>query len=291
MNTPVTTGKPVQRDATPATITANDTSAVELGVKFTASASGQITGIRFYKGPLNTGTDVADLWSSTGTLLATATFTNERASGWQQVNFSTPVAITAGTTYVASYHTSVGEYSATNNYFTSNVVSGDLTAPAAGNGVYAYGSSDPFPTSTYNASNYWVDVVYVKPVTPSQPPVANNDSGFVAAENIPLTINASQLLANDTDPNGLAPSITGVSNPANGTVSYNSQTQIGHLHPDNRLHRRGELHLFDRRRQWRRRLRQCRLTVASRQLGEPVQRKLDAVHRDGQRSEGGRAGR
>ena len=222
---PVVTENLFGATATPAIITVNDPSAVELGVKFTASADGQITGIRFYKGPSNTGTHVADLWSSTGTLLATATFTNETASGWQQVNFSTPVAITAGTTYVASYHTSVGEYSATSNYFTSNVVSGDLTAPAAGNGVYAYGSSDAFPTSTYNSTNYWVDVVYVKPVTPQQPPVASNDSGFVAAENIPLTINASQLLANDTDPNGLAPSITGVSNPANGTVSYNSQNQ------------------------------------------------------------------
>ena len=40
-----------------------------------------------------------------GTLLASATFTNESASGWQQVNFSNPVPITAGTTYVASYHT------------------------------------------------------------------------------------------------------------------------------------------------------------------------------------------
>ncbi|MCA1466256.1 DUF4082 domain-containing protein, partial [Bradyrhizobium sp. NBAIM18] len=81
------------------------TSPVEVGVKFTASVNGTITGLRFYKGSLNTGPHIADLWSSTGTLLATATFTNETASGWQQVNFSTPVAITAGTTYVASYHT------------------------------------------------------------------------------------------------------------------------------------------------------------------------------------------
>ena len=72
--------------------------------------------MRFYKGPQNTGTHVADLWTATGTLLATATFTNETASGWQQVNFSSPVAITAGTTYVASYHTN-GDYSADPNLF------------------------------------------------------------------------------------------------------------------------------------------------------------------------------
>jgi hypothetical protein len=209
----------------PATVTVADASSVELGVTFTASANGQITGIRFYKGSLNTGTHVADLWTSTGTLLATATFTNETASGWQQVNFSTPVSINAGVTYIASYHTSVGEYSATSNYFTANLVSGDLTASASSNGVYAYGSGSLFPTSTYNNTNYWVDVVYNKSTGP-QPPVANADSGFTTATNTSLTINASQLLANDTDPNGLALSITGVSSPTNGTVAYNSTTQV-----------------------------------------------------------------
>ena len=84
---------------------------MEVGVKFSADTDGVITGIRFCKGATNTGPHVADLWSSTGTLLATATFTSETASGWQQVNLSSPVSITAGTTYVVSYHTN-GDYSA-----------------------------------------------------------------------------------------------------------------------------------------------------------------------------------
>ena len=49
-------------------------SSVELGFKFTSSVSGEITGIRFYKGPQNTGTHIGDLWSADGTLLASATF-------------------------------------------------------------------------------------------------------------------------------------------------------------------------------------------------------------------------
>ena len=83
---------------------------MELGVKFSSTTPGTITGIHFYKGPLNTGPHSGDLWSSNGTLLATATFTNETTSGWQQVTLSTPVLITAGTTYMASYHTN-GDYS------------------------------------------------------------------------------------------------------------------------------------------------------------------------------------
>jgi hypothetical protein len=148
----------------PGTVTANDPNAVDLGVKFTASVNGTITGIRFYKGPQNTGTHIGDLWSASGTLLASATFTNETASGWQQVNFSTPVSITAGTTYIASYEAPVGEYSVNSNYFANAHTSGPLTAPSSassgGNGVYAYGSSNLFPASTFNASNYWVDVVF-----------------------------------------------------------------------------------------------------------------------------------
>ena len=101
--------------STPSIVTVNDPNSIELGMEFQASTNGDITGIRFYKGPENTGTHVADLWSATGTLLATATFTNETASGWQQVNFANPVSITAGTTYVASYHTN-GNYSSDPNY-------------------------------------------------------------------------------------------------------------------------------------------------------------------------------
>jgi hypothetical protein len=205
----------------PSVVTVNDLNSVELGVKFTADAYGAISGLRFYKGPNNTGPHVADLWSSNGTLLATANFTNESASGWQQVNFATPVAITPGTTYIASYHTS-GDYSADGGYFANALTSGDLTAPSSGNGIYAYGTGSIFPTSSFNASNYWVDVVYTKT---QPPPVANNVSGLVANENGSVTIAASTLLANDTDPNGQALSVTGVSNPTNGMVSYNANTQ------------------------------------------------------------------
>ncbi len=136
-----------------------DTSAVTLGLQFQAASSGYITGVRFYKETANTGTHIGSLWTASGTLLASGTFSNETASGWQELDFSSPVAVTAGTTYVASYFTSTGHYAATHNGLASAVTNGPLTALAAG-GVYAYGSSSTFPTNSYLASNYWVDVVY-----------------------------------------------------------------------------------------------------------------------------------
>jgi hypothetical protein len=151
--------------ATPATAAASDSNAVEVGVKFRASVDGYVTGVRFYKGATNTGTHVGHLWSSTGALLATVTFVNETASGWQQALFDQPVAISAGQTYVVSYLAPVGRYAVTNNYFaTAGVTSGALTALASGadgaNGVYRYGAGGGFPNSTSGSSNYWVDVLF-----------------------------------------------------------------------------------------------------------------------------------
>ena len=149
--------------ATPASIDAGANGPVELGVSFKSDVSGYITGVRFYKGVNNTGTHVGHLWSSTGTLLATATFTGESASGWQQVNFSNPVAISANTVYVASYYTQ-GHWSYDWNYFaTSGVDNAPLHALANGNGaangVYVYGNGTVFPNLTAQ-SNYWVDLTF-----------------------------------------------------------------------------------------------------------------------------------
>jgi hypothetical protein len=151
--------------AVPAGFANSDTSSVELGVKFRADVAGTVTGVRFYKGTGTTGTHTGTLWSSTGTQLATATFTGETASGWQQVNFASPVAITANTVYVVSYHTDIGRYAYTAAYFAATGVdNGPLHAlrngVSGGNGVYRYGGR-VFPTSTYNSNNYWVDVVFV----------------------------------------------------------------------------------------------------------------------------------
>lgn len=147
----------------PVIAAASDSAPVELGIKFRASVNGTITGLRFYKGPGNTGTHVGNLWTSGGQPLGTLTFTNETATGWQQASFATPVAVVAETTYVASYHTTTGHYALNQNYFVANVVNGPLTALASGtsggNGLYRYGASG-FPNASWNSSNYWMDVAF-----------------------------------------------------------------------------------------------------------------------------------
>lgn len=171
--------------ATPTVADAGPDSPVEVGVKLVSSVAGRVMAIRFYKSVGNTGTHVGNLWDSSGTLLGSATFSGETASGWQQVSLSSPVSIGANEVHVASYHTDVGHYAGDQNYFgTSEYSNGPLKATKDGaigpNGVYVYGSTSQFPATGFNASNYWVDLVFSptgKSIwSPSSSPVVS-DSG------------------------------------------------------------------------------------------------------------------
>ena len=115
---------------TPVTRNTADSSAVTLGTKVIPAADGFITGVRFYKGTGNTGTHTGTLYSAPGTVLATGTFTNETATGWQMLNFSAAVPVTAGTTYLRPTTRPNGHYAADPWFFASNGFnSGKLSAP------------------------------------------------------------------------------------------------------------------------------------------------------------------
>ena len=64
----------------------------------------------------------------------------------------------------------------TSNGLASAVTNGPLTALASG-GVYAYGSANAFPSNTFNASNYWVDVVYTQSAGATPPTVTTVTPG------------------------------------------------------------------------------------------------------------------
>jgi hypothetical protein len=178
---------------------------VELGVKLRSDVAGSVTGIRFYKGSTNTGTHTGSLWTSTGTLLARATFTNETASGWQQVSFATPVTIAANTTYVASYFAPAGHYALNGAYFASSGAdNGPLHALASGvdgsNGVYAYSSTSAFPTQSFNTSNYWVDVVFSAAASP--PPTPTRTPPAVPSSPTPPAATSTPVRTPTTTPPG-----------------------------------------------------------------------------------------
>ncbi|MCL3817862.1 DUF4082 domain-containing protein [Aeromicrobium wangtongii] len=148
-------------DQVPTTPAVNESSAVELGTTFKPAKNGTITAIRFYKGPGNNGTHIGRVWSATGQQLATVTFTNETATGWQTARLSQPLAVTAGTSYVVSYLAPQGHYASTGGFFSKALTNGDLTAPAGSNGRYLYGANGGFPIYDWNSTSYFVDVAFM----------------------------------------------------------------------------------------------------------------------------------
>jgi len=212
---------------------AEDSQAVELGVRFRADVPGVITGLRFYKGRRNSGQHVGHLWSSDGSLLATLNFTGETRSGWQTARFSRSVTIAANTTYVASYYAPTGHYPATRRAFADKGVDrGPLHALRDGadgaDGAFHYGAS-AFPTDSYQSTNYFVDVIFkadgatadAGPPPPTDPAPLPPDGGSAPSS---LSLRGWQLTTNNI---GLAaqgltcdslPLYTGPLKPARGSV-------------------------------------------------------------------------
>ncbi|WP_237534573.1 DUF4082 domain-containing protein [Streptomyces sp. SID3343] len=219
-----------------------DTAATELGVKFQADRAGYITGVRFWKDATNTGTHTGSLWSASGDRLATATFTGESDSGWQQVNFAQAVVVTAGTTYVASYQAPNGRYSADQGGLTTAHVRGPLTAPASeaagGNGVYLYGAG--FPNSTWNDTNYWVDPVFNTSDAPGPAPAVIEMAPTPGETSVPVDTNFTATFDREVQPSTIRWEIwQGESGGRAGTTTYNAATRtttfdlVYHLSPAN----------------------------------------------------------
>ena len=228
----------------PTVVDSGDAHPYELGVKFRADSDGYILGVRFYKATTNTGVHIGNLWSNAGagSLLSTATFANESAAGWQQVVFANPVPVSANTTYVASYFTSAGHYSVdTAAFANAGVDSPPLHALATGvdgaNGVFTSSSTSVFPSSSYNASNYWVDVIYATTTTHTLGGVISGPGA--AGATVVLSGTASATTTTDAFGNysfsGLAdgtytvtPSATGFSfNPGSQTITISGAHNLG----------------------------------------------------------------
>jgi hypothetical protein len=146
-------------------------------VRFRSDVAATVSGVRFYKSAANTGPHTGHLWrADTQEQIGAAPFTGETASGWQSAQFAAPVAIEANTTYVISYSTPSGHYSATRNYFypppapgprggaildsppLHALRTGPGVATATTNGVYS-DTPGSFPDLSSNATNYWADVI------------------------------------------------------------------------------------------------------------------------------------
>jgi Domain of unknown function (DUF4082)/Bacterial Ig-like domain len=227
--------------ATPVTVDSGDAGSYELGVRIRSDVDGYVTGIRFYKASQNTGTHVGRLWTNSGTLLASATFSNESGSGWQQVSFSNPVAVTANTTYVASYSDPNGHFSLDRPAFaTAGVDNPPMHALKDGldgaDGVYA-NSPGFFPTSSTGSSNYWVDAVFVKQnSSDTTPPTVTSVAPPSAATGVPTGATVTAQFSEGMDPTTITGTTfqlrDGSGTPVPATLSYVASTNTATLTPN-----------------------------------------------------------
>jgi hypothetical protein len=217
---------------------------VEVGMKFRSDEDGYVTALRFYKQANNTGTHVGNLWTAGGQLLASATYTDETASGWQQVELPNPVAVTKDTVYVTSYYASAGRYAFSPGFFAQQGADRPpLHAPrdgvAGGNGVYRYGASG-FPDQSFNGTSYWVDATFERTIPPDvRGPTVTGVTPVSDATDV-----AGGIVVSGTFDEQLAPaSVSGATftlrdeadNAVPATVSYDAQTRTARLSPQTAL--------------------------------------------------------
>ncbi|MET8312434.1 DUF4082 domain-containing protein [Micromonospora sp. NPDC005173] len=205
-----------------------DGSAVTLGVKFTPQSDGSIVGVRFYKGTGNTGTHTSSIWSSSGQLLRTGTFGNETATGWQRLNFSSPLKVAANTTYIVSYFAPNGHYAADDRFFSYfDHRPTPLVAPRAttngGNGVFRPGSGFPDQASPTDA-NYYVDVLFIDGET--APPTVLSTTPGQDETGVDLSARPQALFSKPLAPSSVQFTLKDAGNtPVAGIASYDDATR------------------------------------------------------------------
>ena len=143
--------------AVPLSTATGQGSSWEQGVEFSSSMSGIVKQVKFWRAddePM--GGHTARIWSTSGVLLASATFNETASPGWQYATVNLP--ITAGTRYRVSYniHNVVAK---TFNVFNNGpITKGPLTAWAS----YYSTPAGSFPTS-HSLSNLFADIVFNAP--------------------------------------------------------------------------------------------------------------------------------
>lgn len=214
----------------PGTADTGDPSAVELGLRFSPTVDGVITGVRFYRSAANTGSHTGTLWSMDGTSLATVAFpdsSSTTATGWQSAEFSEPVSVTAGTEYVVSYSAPAGRYSADPFYYAYRGVDGPPLRVAGGYGMPDAGVYDGvgmFPSRSFQNANYYVDALFVP--ADELPLTAAAHRPADTAVSVPTSAAITTTLSRDVAPASVALTLntaSGASVP--GTTEYDPATR------------------------------------------------------------------
>lgn len=162
----------------PKTAAVSSSRTANVGVKFTTSASGAITALKFYRGARQTKAYTGSLWSSKGKRLAKVTFSASTKVGWQTKYLSKPLSIKKATTYYVSYLATGGHYPLSSGAFAKKYSHDGITVATSG-GRYTYSKSSTRPTHS-SKTNYFVDVVFV----PTSSPISDTELRTAATKRV-----------------------------------------------------------------------------------------------------------
>ncbi|NUL48816.1 DUF4082 domain-containing protein [Cellulosimicrobium funkei] len=222
----------------PETPDTGDPQGVELGLRFSPTVDGTVTGVRFYQSAANTGSHAGSLWSLDGRRLATVTFPASNGAGWKTATFQEPVEVLAGTEYVVSYTAPAGRYSADSQYFAYRGVTGTPVSVAGGFGVPSAGvfaGPDQYPASGWDNSNYYVDAVFVP--AGEMPLSMRSMVPADQARSVPVTTTISAVMSRDVDPDSVAITVTAGQEATEvaGTTSYEASSRTVTFTPADEL--------------------------------------------------------
>lgn len=135
----------------------------ELGVKFSTSINGYITKIRYYKTAGESGSHTGRIWYSKpgggGDLLASVVFTNETATGWQEMPLATPLLITTGNIYLVSVNANL-TFAYEPLGLVTPIINCYLSTPDILNNGFYHPIPGTYPNLSDNKPNYYRDVVF-----------------------------------------------------------------------------------------------------------------------------------
>lgn len=195
-------------------------SQLTLGVEFTASGPTRVIGVRWWADASFAGsttqTSAIGLWANGGGIaLLSKSFPGfVHKAGWNEMLFDKPVDVSAGQYVLGVFHED-GKFSYTSHYFFKTGVGG-IDPPARGpielstsdaphrNGRFDYGSSLTYPSSDFNETNYWHDVIAQDSrTTVLATALSGSDSG-TAVETESLSISGGTTNVSSSDVNGTA---------------------------------------------------------------------------------------
>ncbi len=173
----------------------SDTNNYTFGVQFSVGQSSTLEAIWFYSasGAVDLPSKIALFLVSDGSTVHSenASWGGTAGTGWVRAAFSSPPSPSASTSYKGAvlYNGSNNWYSATSHYWDTTgpgaggISNGPLSAPnnAGGDGgqdTFNIGASLTYPPSSFNATNYWVDVEVTATVAVWVPPLVSQRSGL-----------------------------------------------------------------------------------------------------------------